>query len=66
MYKYLLCLDKQYNVKWNIHYDREIVETLETMLDNMVNLLRNYGVEDEEILDAIKDELDIEIEEVEE
>ena len=66
MYKYMLCLDKQYDVKWDVKYDRAIVETLEKMLDNMAYLLKCYGVEDEEILDAIKDELDIEIEEVEE
>ena len=66
MYKYMLCLDKQYDVKWDVKYDRAIVETLEKMLDNMAYLLKCYGVEDEEILDATKDELDIEIEEVEE
>ena len=66
MYKYYMCLsDNNYNVSFKINYDREVVETLETMLDNMINLLRSYGVSDEEILEEIKDNLDLDIEESE-
>lgn len=66
MYNYYLCLDeKNYNVSFKINYDREVVENLETMLDNMINLLRSYGVSDEEILQEIKDDLDLNIEESE-
>lgn len=64
MYTYYMCLnDKNYNVNMEINYDREVVENLETMLDNMINLLRSYGVSDEEILEEIKDNLDLDIEE---
>lgn len=63
-YNYYMCLnDKNYNVSWKIAYDREVVETLETMLDNMINLLKSYGVSDEEIIEEIKDNLDLDIEE---
>lgn len=66
MYNYYLCLDeKNYNVSFEINYDREVVENLETMLDNMINLLRSYGVSDEEILEEIKCDLDLDIEESE-
>ena len=65
MYKYYMCLDKNYDVKWEINYDREVVETLETMLDNMINLLKSYDVSDEEIIEEIQDNLDLNIEESE-
>lgn len=65
MYKYLLCLDKRYDVKlgedWQI-----MINNYDTILDNLVNLLRDYGVDDEEIIDAFKDDTSVEIEEVEE
>ena len=65
-YNYYMCLEeKNYNVSFKINYDREVVETLETMLDNMINLLRSYGVSDEEIIEEIKDNLDLDIEEEE-
>ena len=66
MYNYYMCLNgKNYNVSFKINYDREVIETLETMLDNMINLLRSYGVDDEEIIQEIQDNLDLNIEESE-
>jgi len=60
---YLLCLNESYNIKVG-EDTRETIDNLEMMLDNMVNLIRSYGLDDEEILDAIKDDTSIEIEEV--
>ena len=66
MYNYYMCLnDKNYNVSFKINYDREVVETLETMLDNMINLLKSYDISDEEIIEEIQDNLDLNIEEEE-
>ena len=63
MYKYYMCLDeKNYNVLVGEDYS-EILNNYETMLDNLINLLRGYGIEDEEIKDAIKDDTSIVIEE---
>lgn len=65
-YYYYMCLnDKNYNVSWEINYDREVVETLETMLDNMINLLKSYDISDEEIIEEIQDNLDLNIKEEE-
>lgn len=58
--KYLLCLDKQYKVKLG---DSTAIFNLETMLDNMINLLKEYGIEDSEILENIQEDTLIKIEE---
>ena len=67
MRKYLMCLDEHdYNV--SVGDDDNVIEVLnnyETMLDNLINLLKTYGISDDEIIDEIKDNLDIEIEECE-
>lgn len=60
MQKYILCLDEQYDVELGT-YDTEILNNLETMLDNAVELLKIYGVDDEEILDVIKNDTSINI-----
>jgi 2-hydroxy-3-keto-5-methylthiopentenyl-1-phosphate phosphatase len=65
MYKYLLCLDKQYNVNLGEDYS-EILNNYATMIDNLVYMLQSYGVEEDEILEGIKDDTTIEIEEVDE
>ncbi len=62
--KYLLCLDKKYNVELGTK-ETFVLNNLETMLDNMINLLKSYGVEDAEILEEIKNDTFIEIEEAE-
>ena len=63
MYKYYMCLsDKNYNVEVGEDYS-EILNNYETMLDNLINLLKEYGIEDEEIKDAIKDDTSIKIKE---
>ena len=60
--KFLLCLDKKYEVSIG---DATALLNLETMLDNMINLLKSYGVEDSEILEELQEETLIKIEEVE-
>lgn len=60
MKKYLLCLDKQYDIKLGEN-DSEVLNNLETMLDNLVYLLQSYGVDDDEILNEIKNDTSIEI-----
>lgn len=59
---YLLCLDKKYNVDLGRTNDL-IILNLEQMLDNMIYLLKSYGVEDAEILEEIKNDVDVDIEE---
>lgn len=49
--KYLLCLDKNYDIKISDYEDGRA--DLEQMLDNMIDLLRSYGIDDSEILDNI-------------
>lgn len=56
---YILILDKHYNI--DLKNDK--INNLEQMLDNMVDLLRSYGVDDEEILDNIGEYTNITIEE---
>ena len=36
-----------------------ILFNYETMIDNLVDLLKTYGIEDEEILEKIKDDTNI-------
>lgn len=60
---YLLCLDRQYNVKLGDN-PITIMNNLDIMLDNLVYLLQSYGIEDYEILNAIKEDTSVEIEEV--
>lgn len=58
MYKkmnYLACLN---DANYNIEVD---VDDLMIMCDNLINLLKCYNFEDEEILDAINEELDLDI-----
>ena len=61
--EYLLCLDKQYIVKLG---DSTAIFNLETMLDNMINLLKEYGIEDSEILENLQEDTLIKIEEEQE
>lgn len=61
MKRYLLCLSDD-QLDFNIgEHESEILNNLETMLDNLVNLLKDYGVEDKEIEDAIKEDTTIEL-----
>ena len=52
MKRYLLCLDKQYEINLG-DATSEICFNYDTMLDNLINLLQSYGVTDEEILEEI-------------
>ena len=63
MNKYLLCLDKTYDV--NLGNDYAVKDNLMQMIDNLVYLLQKYSVDDDEILENIQSDLDIEISEVE-
>lgn len=63
MKRYLLCLDKQYNVKLGDN-PITVINNLDTMLDNLVYLLQSYGIEDAEILEILKNDTTVEIEEV--
>lgn len=62
--KYLMCLDKNYDVILSDNKDIAISD-LEGMLDSMIYLLKSYMIEDSEIIDTIKSDLDLEINEVE-
>ena len=64
MKKYLLCLDKQYNIELG-NNESEVLNNLETMLDNLVYLLQSYGVDDDEILAEIENDTNIKIKGVE-
>lgn len=52
MKKYLLCLEKQYDIELG-DATSEICFNYDTMLDNLIYLLQSYGVEDTEILEEI-------------
>lgn len=52
MKRYLLCLDKQYEINLG-DATSEICFNYDTMLDNLIYLLQSYGVTDEEILKEI-------------
>ena len=62
---FLICLDKKYNLFLGNNNDM-ILFNYETMIDNLVDLLKTYGIEDEEILEKIKDDTDITITKMEE
>ena len=54
----MACLsDKNYDIEF---YDEN---DLMLMLDNLINCLQNHWVDDNEILDAINDDLDLNIKE---
>jgi hypothetical protein len=63
--KYLMCLDNNYDVILSDNKDIAISD-LEGIIDSMVYLLKSYMIEDSEIIDTIKSDLDLEIKEVEE
>lgn len=61
MKKYLLCLSDD-KLDFNIgEQESEVLNNLETMLDNLVNLLKDYGIEDEEIENAISEDTTIKL-----
>lgn len=62
---FLICLDEKYNLFLGNNNDM-ILFNYETMIDNLVDLLKTYGIEDEEILEKIKDDTDIIITKMEE
>lgn len=61
--EYLLCLDKMYRITLKNSEMALNVSDLMQMLDNMVDLIRSYGIEDSEILDSILNDTYAEIEE---
>lgn len=55
---YLLCLDKNYDVK--LGQNELIVRaTLEGIIDNLVDLMRSYGIDEQEILEQFKEETNV-------
>lgn len=62
---FLICLDEKYNLFLGNNNDM-IFFNYETMIDNLVDLLKTYGIEDQEILEKIKDDTDIVITKMEE
>lgn len=64
MKKYLLCLDKQYEIELG-EATSEMCFNYDTMLDNLIYLLQSYGVEDAEILEEIQKDTTINIKECE-
>lgn len=61
--EYLLCLDKMYRITLKNNEMSLNVSDLMQMLDNMVDLIRSYGIDDSEILDSILNDTYAEIEE---
>ena len=61
---YLLCLDKKYSIDLG-RTNELIILNLEQMLDNMVYLLRSYGISEDEILEEIQNDADVYITEEE-
>ena len=53
MKRYLLCLDKQYDIELG-DATSEMCFNYDTMLDNLIYLLQSYGVDDAEILEEIQ------------
>ena len=53
MKKYLLCLDKNYEIELG-DATSEMCFNYDTMLDNLIYLLQSYGIEDAEILEEIQ------------
>lgn len=51
--EYLLCLDKIYRITLKNSEMALNISDLMQMLDNMVDLIRSYGIDDSEILDSI-------------
>ena len=56
--KYLLCLEKNYDVELGKN-NGVVIGTLEGIIDNLVYLLQSYRIDEEEILDAFKEETDV-------
>ena len=63
--EYLICLDKMYRLKLS---DDKYIATidLQQMLDNMVDLAKSYGIDDEEILEYVLKDTNVVNEGVEE
>ena len=61
--EYLLCLDKMYKITLKNSEAALNISDLMQMLDNMVDLIRGYGIDDSEILDDILNDTYAEIEE---
>lgn len=59
MKKYLLCLEKNYDVELG-NNDVIAISTLEGIIDNLVYLLQSYGIEDDEILEQVKEQAEVE------
>ena len=55
---FLIFLDEKYNLFLGNNNDM-ILFNYETIIDNLVDLLKTYGIEDEEILEKIKDDTEI-------
>ena len=64
MKKYLLCLDKQYDIELG-DATSEMCFNYDTMLDNLIYLLQSYGIEDADILEKIIEDTTATIKEVE-
>lgn len=60
--EYLLCLDKMYTIRLKNSEVVLNISDLMQMLDNMVDLIRSYGIDDSEILDSILNDTYAEIE----
>lgn len=56
--KYLLCLEKNHDVELGKN-NGVVIVTLEGIIDRLVDLLHSYSIDDEEILDAFKEETDV-------
>lgn len=56
--KYLLCLEKNYDVELGKN-NGVVIITLEGIIDNLVDLMRSYGIDEQEILEQFKEETDV-------
>lgn len=61
--EYIMCLDNEYSVDLS---NSVAVCDLECMLDSLLDLLKSYRIEDEEILETLKNDTGLEINSMEE
>ena len=58
MKKYLLCLDKNYDIELSNH-DEISISILEGIIDNLIYLLRSYGIDEQEILEQFEEQTEV-------
>ena len=62
---YLLCLNKMYKINIGIT-ENEAIDNLSCMVDSLKDLLQNYGIDDEEIMENLFEYTTCDMKDVEE